>query len=231
MGRYLVIGGSSGIGRSIVNKLLEKGHEVIATFRSQQPSEIGTVDWRRWDVLSGDPFPGPWPESLDGIAYCPGSIQLKPFSRFTEKDFMDDHRLQVTGAVRVLQQAYPALRKGATPGVVLFSTVAVGTGFPYHALVASSKGAVEGLSRSLAAEWAPHVRVNCIAPALTDTPLAASFLNTPEKKEAAAARHPLKRTGHAGDIASMACFLLGPEASWITGQVMHVDGGMSGIRS
>lgn len=182
-------------------------------------------------MMTDESLPGTMPERLDGLVYCPGNIQLKPFNRFSTNDFIDDFRLQVTGAVKVLQQAYPALRKGDRSGVVLFSTVAVTTGMPYHSLVSSSKGAVEGLVRSLAAEWAPHVRVNGIAPALTDTPLASSILSTPEKREASALRHPMKRVGMPEDIASMASFLIGAEASWITGQIMHVDGGMSALRS
>jgi NAD(P)-dependent dehydrogenase (short-subunit alcohol dehydrogenase family) len=231
MRTYLVIGGSSGIGNSIVKKLADQGHKVIATHRGETPGGSTQVEWRRYDVLDAYTDLGPLGEPLDGMVYCPGSIQLKPFSRFSPEDFLLDYRLQVTGAVSVLQQAWPLLKKGEAPGVVLLSTVAVGMGFPYHSLVSSSKGAVEGLSRALAAEWAPHVRVNCIAPALTDTRLAAPLLNTPEKVEASAQRHPLKRIGKPEDIASLACFLLGPEASWITGQVMHVDGGMSTLKT
>lgn len=215
----------------MVNMLAAKGDDIIATYRTNLPVAPSGVDFRKLDVMTDDVIPGILPESLDGLVYCPGNIQLKPFNRFSTNDFIEDFRLQVTGAVKVLQQAYPALRKGTTPGVVLFSTVAVGTGMPYHSLVSSSKGAVEGLVRSLAAEWAPHVRVNGIAPALTDTPLAASILSTPEKREASAQRHPMKRVGKPDDIASMAAFLLGPEASWISGQIMHVDGGMGRLRS
>jgi NAD(P)-dependent dehydrogenase (short-subunit alcohol dehydrogenase family) len=231
MREYLVIGGSSGIGRGIVEKLSAQGDRVIATHRGEPPAALPGVTWHQHDVLDEHSEPVPLTDKLDGLVYCPGSIQLKPFSRFSVEDFLQDYRLQVTGAVSMLQKAFPALRKGGAPGVVLFSTVAVGTGFPYHSLVASSKGAVEGLTRSLAAEWAPHVRVNCIAPALTDTPLAASFLNTPEKRETSAQRHPLKRVGTPADIAALACFLLGADASWITGQVLHADGGMGALRS
>ena len=125
----------------------------------------------------------------------------------------------------------PRLKKSENASIVLFSTVAVQTGLPFHTQVSASKGAIEGLARSLAAEYAPAIRVNCIAPSLTDTPLAASLLNTDQKKEVNALRHPLKRIGTTADIANMAAFLLSEKAGWITGQILHVDGGMSSLKS
>jgi NAD(P)-dependent dehydrogenase (short-subunit alcohol dehydrogenase family) len=231
MRTHLIVGGSSGIGLAMVHQLSARGDRVMATYRKQSGPEMEGVTWHNHDVLDPEIQPLAIPEKLDGLVYCPGNIQLKPFARFTADDFIHDYRVQVVGAVSLLQQAMPSLRRGEKPAVVLFSTVAVGTGFPYHSMVASSKGAIEGLTRSLAAEWAPSIRVNAIAPALTDTPLASSFLNTPEKREASAQRHPLKRVGLPEDIASMACFLLGVESSWITGQVMHVDGGMGALKT
>ncbi|MEP6597760.1 MAG: SDR family oxidoreductase, partial [Ginsengibacter sp.] len=115
--------------------------------------------------------------------------------------------------------------------IVLFSTVAVQTGLPFHAQVAASKGALEGLTKALAAEFAPKIRVNCIAPSLTDTPLASSLLNTGQKAEANAQRHPLKRIGTTADIANLAEFILSDKASWITGQIIHVDGGISTLKT
>ena len=135
------------------------------------------------------------------------------------------------GAVKLIQAVLPRLKKSGNASIVLFSTVAVQTGLPYHTQVAASKGAIEGLTKALAAELAPTIRVNCIAPSLTDTPLAASLLNTEQKKEANALRHPLKRIGTTEDIANMAAFLLSQKASWITGQILHVDGGMSSLKS
>jgi NAD(P)-dependent dehydrogenase (short-subunit alcohol dehydrogenase family) len=170
------------------------------------------------------------PEKLDGVVYCPGSINLKPFARIKPEDFTNDFNLQVGGMIKVLQAVYPALKKSEAASVVVFSTVAVQMGLPFHTQVSASKGAIEGLTKALSAEWAPSVRVNCIAPSLTDTPLAAQLLNTEEKKAANALRHPLKKIGTATDIANMAAFLLSEKASWITGQVMHVDGGMSTIK-
>jgi len=169
-------------------------------------------------------------ESLDGLVYCPGSINLKPFHRIKPEAFVDDFNLQVVGAIKAAQAALPLLKKGTNPSIVLFSTVAVQSGFPFHSQVAASKGALEGLTRALAAEFAPTIRVNCIAPSITDTPLAERLLSSDEKREANAQRHPLKEIGNPDDIAHTATFLLSPKAKWITGQILHVDGGMSSIK-
>jgi len=168
---------------------------------------------------------------LDGVVYCPGSINLKPFHRIKPADFIADYNLQVVGAVKVLQTVLPRLKKSAAPSVVLFSTVAVQNGFTFHSQVSSSKGAVEGLVRALSAEFAPKIRVNGIAPSITDTPLASRILGSDEKKEANAQRHPLKKIGQPSDLAEMAVFLLSEKSSWMTGQILHVDGGMSVIRN
>jgi NAD(P)-dependent dehydrogenase (short-subunit alcohol dehydrogenase family) len=189
------------------------------------------VDHHRFDAVAG-PFPeDSLPPTLDGVVYCPGSIRLRPLARLTEEEFVEDFQLNLLGAVKVIQGCRKALRKAeAGASIVLFSTVAVQTGMPFHASVASAKGAVEGLTRSLAAELAPHIRVNAVAPSMTDTPLAAALLADDAKRKAAADRHPLKRVGSPEDIASVAVFLLGEESSWITGQVVGVDGGMGPIR-
>ena len=143
---------------------------------------------------------------------------------------MDDYQLQVIGAIKSIQAALPALKKGNQPAIVLFSTAAVQTGLNFHSMVSASKGALEGMTRALAAEFAPTIRVNCIAPSLTDTPMAAALLNTEEKRNANALRHPLRRIGTPADIAHMAEFLLTEKSGWVTGQIMHVDGGISRLK-
>jgi NAD(P)-dependent dehydrogenase (short-subunit alcohol dehydrogenase family) len=162
--------------------------------------------------------------------YCPGSINLRPFSRIPASDFLQDYTLNVLGAVKCIQTVLPNLKKSNQGSIVLFSTVAVQTGMPFHSIVSSSKGAIEGLTKALAAELAPVIRVNCIAPSLTDTPLANSLLSTEEKILTSANRHPMKKIGTAQELAAMAKFLLLEDSTWITGQIFHVDGGMSTIR-
>jgi NAD(P)-dependent dehydrogenase (short-subunit alcohol dehydrogenase family) len=170
------------------------------------------------------------PDELHGLAYCPGSINLKPFHRIKPAEFIDDLKLQTIGAIKVIQAVLPNLKAGFG-SIVLFSTVAVQQGFNFHAQVAVSKGAIEGLARSLSAEFAPTIRVNCIAPSLTDTPLAQRLLNTDQKRDANAERHPLKRIGTSVDIANAASYLLAEESAWVTGQIIKVDGGMSSIKA
>ena len=225
----VIIGASKGIGLALAQQLAAEGHQVFATYANTPPSiQHAHIHWHQLDVLA--PTPLDLPEILDGLVYCPGTISLKPFNRFGMADFQIDYQLQVLGAIQSIQSALPALKKCKQASVVLFSTVAVQQGLPFHSLVSASKGAIEGLTRALAAEFAPKIRVNAIAPSLTDTPLAENLLNSDAKREANAARHPLKRVGEATDIAHMAAFLLSDNASWISGQVLHVDGGISSLR-
>lgn len=231
MSNYLIIGGSSGIGQQITKQLSEEGHQVYTTFNthpieSSHP-KISTHALNVLDIVLNFDF---LPETIDGLVYCPGSINLRPFARIAAADFTQDFNLQVGGAVKTIQAVLPKLKAGQNPSILLFSTVAVQMGLNFHSQVAASKGAIEGLTRALAAEFAPTIRVNCIAPSLTDTPLAATLLNSEQKMEANAQRHPLKRVGTVQDIAEMACFLLSSKASWTTGQVLHVDGGMGVIK-
>ena len=232
MQNYLIIGGSSGIGQELVSQLAGSGKQVIATFNTNKPvSESQGISYHHLNVLDETLSVDFLPDGLAGLVYCPGSINLRPFERIKPADFEADYKLQVLGAIKLIQLALPRLRKSENASIVLFSTVAVQSGLPFHTQVATSKGALEGLTKALAAEFAPKIRVNCIAPSLTNTNLAASLLNTEQKMDANAQRHPLKRIGTTEDIANMAAFLLSEKASWITGQIMHVDGGMSSIKS
>jgi NAD(P)-dependent dehydrogenase (short-subunit alcohol dehydrogenase family) len=231
MENYLIIGASSGIGKQLALQLANSGNRVYGTyFKNEMQSENDRISYHPLNVTDETISLDFLPEELTGVVYCPGSIQLRPFERIKPQDFIADYNLQVIGAIKVLQQAASKLKQSEHASVVLFSTVAVQTGLPFHTQVSASKGAIEGLTKALAAEYAPKIRVNCIAPSLTDTPLAASLLNTDQKKEANALRHPLKRVGSAEDIANLAEFLLSSKSSWITGQIMHVDGGISSLK-
>ena len=230
MKTYIIIGASSGIGLQLAKTLAEKGDTVIGTYNSHPLENSDNVTYHPLNVTAAELDLSFFPEVIDGIIYCPGSINLKPFGRIKAEDFLSDFNLQVGGLIKVLQYAFPALKKSEHAAVVVFSTVAVQLGLPFHSQVSASKGAIEGLTKALSAEWAPSIRVNCIAPSLTDTPLAATLLNTDEKKAANALRHPLKKIGIASDIANMAAFLLSENAAWITGQIIHVDGGMSTVK-
>lgn len=231
MKNYLIIGASSGIGLELSRLLVESGNQVYGTYKTQKPGvELAGIHYDFLDVREDDWDLSYLPETLSGVIYCPGSINLKPFHRIKPESFISDFNLQVTGAIKVLQAVFPKLKASETASVVLFSTIAVQQGFNFHTQVSTSKGAIEGLTRALSAEWAPKIRVNAIAPSLTDTPLAAKLLNNDQKKETHIARHPLKKIGSPNDIAEAAMFLLSEKSSWITGQVLHVDGGMSRIR-
>lgn len=229
---FLIIGGSTGIGNHLARQIADK-HRVYATYNNHTPitPENDRLSFHFCNVTDEEADFSYLPEKLHGIVYCPGSINLKPFTRIQPEEFIDDYRLNVTSAIKIIQQVLSKLKASGNAAIILFSTVAVQQGFNFHSMVAASKGALEGLTRALAAELAPSIRVNCLAPSITETPLSSSLLNTDAKKEANSSRHPLKRIGNPADIANMASFLLSDEASWITGQILAVDGGMSSIKS
>lgn len=231
----LLIGGNSGTGLATAKHLATAGHHVIAAARDTAPlAGIANLTPREYHATEPGRCPLELPDTLHGLVYFPGSITLKPFNRLTPEDFLADFHTNLLGAVHALQSAFPALKRGAADhspaSVVLFSSVAASSGFGFHASIAAAKAAVEGLSRSLAAEWAPHVRVNTIAPSLTDTPLAAPFLGSDQKRQAARDRHPLKSVGDPADTAALAAFLLSDHARFITGQVLANDGGLGQLR-
>ena len=232
MKKYLIIGASSGIGKALAEELLNQGHQVIGTHNSNRIEYTNSnLESVHFDVMAEELNFDFIPDELDGLIYCPGAIKLLPFKRLKSEDILSDFQVQVAGAVSVIQNCWPALRNGVDPSRVLFSTVAVQSGFNFHTQVSMSKGAIEGLTKALAAELAPTLRVNAIAPGLTDTPLASKLLNTSEKKEANAQKHPMKRIGEPEDLANMAAFLLSEKSSWITGQIIHIDGGMSTLNT
>jgi 3-oxoacyl-[acyl-carrier protein] reductase len=230
---FVVIGGSSGIGLEITRRLTESNRRVTMVSRSTLTvNELKEVSHLSLDVTRDDIDPASVPERIQGLVYCPGSILLRPFHRLKPDDFLADFQINLLGAVKSIQACLPGLKKADSPAsIVMFSTVAVETGMPFHASIASAKGAIEGLTRSLAAELAPTIRVNAIAPSLTDTNLTKALLSDDGKRSAAAERHPLKRFGNTRDIAAAAIFLLENSASWITGQVIAVDGGMGSVRT
>ena len=230
MKNYLIIGASSGIGKALADQLVAEGNKVFGTYHKTEVSPRPNIQYHPLDVTTAFDLDF-LPDQLDGVVYCPGSINLLPFKRIKPAAFLADFELQVLGAIKVIQAALPALKRSPAPAIVLFSTVAVQSGFNFHAQVAVSKGAIEGLTKSLAAELAPTIRINAVAPSLTDTPLAAKLLSSDAKRDANAQRHPLKRIGTARDIAQTAAFLLSEKSSWITGQIIPVDGGMSAIKS
>lgn len=232
MKNYLIVGGTKGIGLKTI-ELLGDGNSIFCISRNGESAEKSDditnfqLDITKDDLSVLDSLP----KELHGLVYCPGSINLKPFARLTQADFTEDFTQNVLGAIRIIQYCLPRLKAANGSSIVLFSTVAAKLGMNFHSSVSVSKAALEGLARSLAAEFATNkLRVNVIAPSLTDTQLAANLLNTPEKIEANNKRHPLQRIGKPEDIAAMTTFLLSDQASWITGQVLNIDGGMSTLK-
>ena len=226
MKKYVIVGGSKGIGKETAELLAAEGHQVTVFSRTPYEGPAHTIEWEEFDVLE-DSWEDQMPEDIDGLVYSVGSINLKPFRGLKPEVFEADFQLHVMGAIKALRAAYKNFNANSIPSVVLYSTVAVQRGMPFHATVSASKGAIEGLTRAIASEWAPKARINCIAPSLTDTPLAGKLLSTPEKKEAMGNNNPMKRIGEANDIAEMTAFLLSDKSSWMTGQIIHIDGGQS----
>ncbi len=226
----LIIGASSGIGFETAKYLLSKGYVLFSASRNRP--DLAEITHVSWDAQNPDSTVfSILPDEIHGIIYCPGTINLKPFHRLNQEDFKNDFQINVLGAVSVIQAILSRLKKADGASIVLYSTVAVKVGMGFHASVAVSKGAIEGLTLSLAAELASaKIRVNCVAPSLTDTPLAKNLLSTDEKKEASNKRHPLGRYGTSLDLANISSFLISEDSSWITGQIIGIDGGMGSIK-
>ncbi|AEE20954.1 SDR family NAD(P)-dependent oxidoreductase [Dokdonia sp. 4H-3-7-5] len=222
----LLIGGSHGIGFEIASTL-HHDHTVYVASRTNENLGNLDVNYIEYDTEKDELDLSQLPEHIDGFVFCPGTINLKPFKMLSVDTFRDDMELNFLSMIKVVHQIMEHLKKSEQASLVFFSTVAVKVGMPFHTSVAAAKGAIEGFAKALAAEYAPKLRVNVIAPSLTDTPLAKRLLSNDKKKEMMDARHPLKRVGTSQDIANIATFLLSDESSWITGQVIGVDGGMS----
>ncbi len=227
MGRYLLIGASHGIGLELAKKLLDEGHRVVAISRTSGdlPAE---VDFHACDVCQSVlPSLG---QTFDGLAYMPGTINLKPFKQISLEEFQTDLEINYLGAVKVIKHYLPQLKSEPNCSIVLMSSVAARLGMPYHASIGGAKAAIEGLALALAAELAPSIRVNVVAPSLTDTQLAKQMLNSELKREHAAKRHPLQSLGKPEEIAFLIAYLLSANSRWITGQVVPIDGGFSSLR-
>ena len=224
MKNILLIGGSHGIGLSMVKELQET-HNVFVASRTDEELQHKNITHIKFDVTTDELDVSQLPEKLDGFAYCPGSINLKPFKMMSLDTIKDDMELNFFAMVKIVKEVISLMNEGSS--MVFFSTIAVGTGMPFHTSVAAAKGAIEGFAKSMAAEYAPKVRVNVIAPSLVDTPLAKRLLNNDKKREMMSERHPLKRVGNPEDIANAAVFLLSDKSTWMTGQIIGVDGGLS----
>ncbi|MGK7397201.1 MAG: SDR family NAD(P)-dependent oxidoreductase [Candidatus Cyclobacteriaceae bacterium M3_2C_046] len=227
MANYLIVGSGSTIGRSVIELLLKEDHSLTTVSRQQSGSYSGQVAHLQLNIME-EVIPHESIPQLDGLVYLPGTINLKPFRTLKPENFRHDLDVNLLGAVSVIQAALPKMKEQSA--IVMFSSVAVQAGMPYHSTVAVSKGAVEGLVRSLAAELAPHVRVNAVAPSLVDTNLSQRLINSDEKQKAVRERHPLKTYGQPEDIAEMVTYLLSPKSRWITGQIIGIDGGLSKLR-
>lgn len=227
MKNIVLIGANSAIASKLSEILPEGENNIYGISRTATTIRNKNFHHLVHPILE-ESFPADFlPENIDGMVYFPGTINLKPLRGLKETDFIDDFRINVIGAVKSIQACQPRFVHGSS--IVLFSTVAVQRGMPFHASIAASKGAIEGLTRALAAEFAPKIRVNAIAPSLTQTPLTEKLLNSETKLQTSKDRHPLKAIGSPVDIAKMAAFLLSDDSKWITGQIMHVDGGLSAI--
>lgn len=235
---FLIMGANGGIGEALALRLQEQGHHIVATMRQPDDASLnlrsGNIDIRAADVTNKEILESALSDftqdkPLSGFAYCIGSIDLMPLKAANDEHFLKSYELNVLGAVRALKILEKSLKAGKG-SVVLFSSIAAQQGFTNHTVISTAKGAIEGLTKALASEWAGQVRVNCIAPSLTDTAIAKPLTTSPQMREAIEKMHPIPRLGAPDDTAALAAFLLGSQSGWITGQIMHVDGGRSTLK-
>ncbi|MFL1011516.1 SDR family NAD(P)-dependent oxidoreductase [Flavisericum labens] len=222
MKTIILIGGSKGIGNAILNKLIDSC-KIVNISRSSPKQDHPNLTHHSCDILKGDL---PKIKSADALIYCPGSINLKPISRLSTEDFQNDFEINVLGAVKSIQEYIPALKGGNTPSILLFSTVAAKLGMPFHASIATAKSGVEGLVKSLGAELAPTIRINAIAPTVTNTDLASKLLRNEKMIDNITERHPLKKFLEPEEVAEMASFLISDKTTSISGQIFNMDCGI-----
>lgn len=225
-----IVGGSNGIGLSLIKEIYVKNNVYSASRNNTNLIDYDVNHIQYDSVNEEDLDVSLLPDKIDGFVYCPGSINLRPFNALKIESFLEDYKINFLGAVKSLQKILPFMKKSDNASIVFFSTIAVSTGMPFHSSVSSSKGAIEGLTRSLAAEFAPKIRVNSIAPSIVKTNLSEKFLNSDLKLEKSGQRHPLGRIGKVEEISKLAAYLLSDNSSWITGQVIKIDGGIGSIR-
>jgi len=228
MKHYVIVGASSGIGFELAKKLSTSNNITALSRSEKEVNTLSNTTYYSVDISAENPNFPVLDKPIDGLIYCPGTINLKPFRSLRAEDYLNEWNINFLGAVKTIKHFLPQLQQAENSSIVLFSTVAVQTGMAFHASIAAAKGAVEGLTRSLAAEFAPKVRVNAVAPSLTNTPLADKLINAEAKLKSAEDRHPLKKIGQPNDIANAVLYLL--DANWVTGQIISVDGGMSALR-
>ena len=224
----LIIGSSSQIGREVIKLSSIKGDNVFATSRS--PIDIPVKKFIQLDPNKDLSDLDALPESIDALVYCPGSISLKSIQRMDISDIREDFRINFEGAFHIIKKVLPNLKRDDGASVVFVSSVAANTGMTFHSSISASKAALEGFARSLSAELAPRVAVNCIAPSLTDTPIAEHLINSESKLKSSKERHPLNVIGDPENIAKVIYNLFSAKENWITGQTINIDGGLSTLR-
>ena len=233
----MIFGGTGGVGSTLAERMYDRGYTLHLLGRNESKlrymGERYSAQYDVFDILNPEAqsiLARIFSKPIDALAYCIGSINLKPFLKLTRDDFIVDAQLNSIGAALAIQSSIPYLKQSQEiASVILFSSVAARHGFSAHASISMAKAAVEGLTVSLAAELSPKIRVNCIAPSLLDTPLAASLTSSAAIKQAIVDSHPMKRLGRPEDAAELAAYLLSSDSSWMTGQIIGVDGGRSSV--